>query len=100
MLCRPFFRHAFLVSASFSNRRLTTMASPQSFTLDRNIFNPELHRRVNDVWFAGLPEGARSAVPANFKRWFGVNASAEDKQALDDECRYARSKSVWRWTNC
>jgi uncharacterized protein (DUF924 family) len=56
-----------------------------SFTLDKNIFNPSLYKRVQDVWFEGVPLGAKDVDPKVAQRWF--MASPEEKAAFDGVCR-------------
>lgn len=60
---------------------------PQSFQLDRSIFNQSLYDDLRSFWFEGLPEGSISAPMPLLQRWWGFNRTEEEKAAFDDECR-------------
>jgi uncharacterized protein (DUF924 family) len=56
-----------------------------SFRLNRTVFNPSLYRRIQHVWFDGLPETAVAPNEAVTKRWFPRDA--ESKLAFDNVCK-------------
>lgn len=64
---------------------MSTPQTPSTFTVDKTIFTPQLYTHLHDFWLEGLtlttPPG-----PEHFKRWFGANASAEEKTSLDTQC--------------
>ncbi|KAK5165432.1 uncharacterized protein LTR77_008961 [Saxophila tyrrhenica] len=63
------------------------MASPpQSFPLDRSIFNETLYSRLRDFWLAGVPQDATSPPWEAIQRWFGPGMTQEQKDALDRSC--------------
>jgi uncharacterized protein (DUF924 family) len=70
-------------SASFAS---TMAKAPQSFILDRNIFNESLYSRMRNFWFEGLPEGASTPGPDLLERWYGVNVTPERKAKMDEQC--------------
>lgn len=41
---------------------------------------------MRDFWFEGLPEGASTPTPALLERWYGVNATPEQKAEMDERC--------------
>lgn len=60
---------------------------PQSFALDRSIWNDTLYSQIRDFWFAGLPAGAKRGNEPIYKRWWGMGRSDEEGKAFDEECR-------------
>lgn len=64
---------------------LPDMASLRPFALNKDIFNPGLYKRVQSVWFAGLPKGATIPTPELAKQWW--MASPEEKASFDTTCR-------------
>ena len=71
---------------SFSSSAVAMASPPQSFTLDRGIFNQTLYSEIRDFWFAGLPEGATAANYPALQKWYGVGLPPEQKKAFDGEC--------------
>jgi len=63
------------------------MASVRPFVLDRKLFNVDLYKRIQALWFAGVPQGATIAPQETEKRWFGVGVSEADKESFDSTCR-------------
>ena len=59
---------------------------PQTFVLDRSIFNQALYSRMRDFWFTGLPAGASTPPLDLEKRWWGFERSQEQKNAFDGKC--------------
>ncbi len=59
---------------------------PQSFVLDRSIFNETLYSRLREFWLAGVPHNATSPPFEALQKWFGVGRSPEEKAAFDGEC--------------
>ncbi len=95
MLCTRLFRGALAFQftnpglRSFSTRSsfATAMATPpQSFVLDRSIFNETLYSRLREFWLAGVPHNATSPPFEALQKWFGVGRSPEEKAAFDGEC--------------
>ena len=92
MLYKNLFRRALALQLTTSNIRTfsayaSTMAkAPQSFTLDRSIFNQALYSRMRDFWFADLSEGATAPNMETVKKWYG-GIPHEEKKAFDGECR-------------
>ena len=89
MLCKTVVRRALLLHLTGTRiRTYAAMATPpQSFQLDRSIFNQSFYAEIRDFWFAGLPPKA-SAPPFELtKRWWGVSRTEEQKSAFDEECR-------------
>jgi uncharacterized protein (DUF924 family) len=82
------FRHS-LASMSFSRAFTTTTTphSPSTFTLDRNIFNETLYSQIRTFWFADLPPNFTSPNPTALKRWWGLDATKDEKQQVDTTCR-------------
>jgi uncharacterized protein (DUF924 family) len=66
---------------------MSTAVPPQTFALDRSIFNDTLYSSLRSFWFRGIPSGSKATSGESMKRWFGVGRSAEESQAMDDECR-------------
>ncbi|KAF2252953.1 DUF924-domain-containing protein [Trematosphaeria pertusa] len=56
-----------------------------SFTLDKDIFNPTLYKKILDVWFEGHELGAKEINMDVVKRWF--MGSPEEKLVFDGVCR-------------
>lgn len=60
---------------------------PQSFHLDRTLFNESLYTGIRDFWFAGLPPGSKTDNAIVRKRWWGAGRTEEESKAFDEECR-------------
>ena len=60
--------------------------TPQSFMLDRNIFNETLYSRLRDFWFEGLPQGASTPGFEQLKSWWKLEATPEQSARFDGEC--------------
>jgi uncharacterized protein (DUF924 family) len=56
-----------------------------SFTLNKDIFNPQLYKSIQDVWFEGHPLGSKGLNMDTAKRWFMLQG--QDKEAFDSVCR-------------
>lgn len=83
------FRHGIACHLSFS-RSFATMTTPQplsTFTLDKSIFNETLYSRIRTFWFADLPPNFTGPNPPALKRWWGLDASKDEKQQVDTQCR-------------
>lgn len=65
----------------------TMAAPPQSFVLDKAIFNQDLYKRIHESWFGDLPANASSPSPEMIGKIFGVGRTPEQKKAFDDELR-------------
>lgn len=67
---------------------MASAVPPQSFTLDRNIFNDALYTHIRTFWFAGIPAGSKHGNAESMKRWWGQGGRTEEEsKAFDDECR-------------
>lgn len=96
MLYTHLFRRALAVQLtgttirSFSSSSpfaFASMASPpQSYTLDRNIFNEPLYSHLRDFWFSDVPKDARAPSFQMAKKWFGIDKTQEQKDDFDKEC--------------
>ena len=65
----------------------SAMAShPQSFSLDKSIFNETLYSRLRDFWFADVADHHRAPTFEKQQKWFGVGQTPEQKAAFDQEC--------------
>ncbi|KAJ9638958.1 hypothetical protein H2201_007428 [Coniosporium apollinis] len=62
------------------------MSSTRAFSLNKQLFNPSLYKRVRDIWFADLPTGAKAPNQATVFRWFG-RGTEEEKSLFDGVCR-------------
>ncbi|TKA33638.1 hypothetical protein B0A50_00474 [Salinomyces thailandicus] len=65
----------------------TAATPPQSFQLDRNLFNQNLYNDIRNFWFEGLSENATTAPLPVLQRWWGFGRTDEEKTAFDQECR-------------
>ncbi|KAK4617562.1 hypothetical protein CLAFUW4_12396 [Fulvia fulva] len=80
-----------------SFKSYSTMASavpPQSFHLDRSIWNDTLYSHIRSFWFAGLPPGQQHGNEITVKRWWGAGRSEEEAEQIDVECREAYSTAL------
>ena len=98
MLYQSLFRRALALHVTSTTFRHVSFAStmakpPQSFTLDRSVWNEDLYSHMRDFWFKGLEEGALMPNEAVLRRWYGMGASTDEMAAFDGECRenYARA---------
>jgi len=89
MLCKTVVRKALLLQLTGARiRTFAAMATPpQSFQLDRSIFNQTFYAGIRDFWFVGLPSNATAPPSDLMKRWWGVGSTEEQKAAFDEECR-------------
>ncbi|KAK6344642.1 hypothetical protein TWF718_006600 [Orbilia javanica] len=58
------------------------MATPRA--LNKAIFTSSLYQNIRDLWFSGLPWGAKSPTEEAMQRWF--TSSKEAKAAFDKLC--------------
>jgi uncharacterized protein (DUF924 family) len=65
---------------------MSSAVPPHAFTLDRTLFNETLYSDLRAFWFRGIPAGAKASNEESMKRWFGIGRSAEEAQAMDNEC--------------
>jgi uncharacterized protein (DUF924 family) len=56
-----------------------------SFTLNKDIWNPTLYKRMQDVWFEGLALGSQEVPMETVKRWFMLSSGERD--AFDAQLR-------------
>lgn len=69
-------------------RSVATMATPpQSFQLDRSLFNGSLYSEIRNFWYDGLPVEATAPTLDLLKKWWGFNRTEEEKEVFDGECR-------------
>ncbi|EPS44380.1 hypothetical protein H072_1589 [Dactylellina haptotyla CBS 200.50] len=54
-------------------------------TLNKSIFTPSLYQSIRELWFSGLPWGAKQNTEEATRRWF--TSSKEAKLAFDNVCR-------------
>lgn len=59
---------------------------PQSFTLDRNVFNESLYSHMRNFWFHGLPESASTPSQEQLDMWYGPEKTADEKKQFDRQC--------------
>jgi len=59
---------------------------PRSFTLNRTIFNQNLYKRLQAIWFADQPPNVTVATEASIRRWF-YHPDKEARLAFDQSCR-------------
>jgi uncharacterized protein (DUF924 family) len=62
------------------------MSSIDKLRLDPNLFNPDLYTQVHKVWFPSLSPEASAPSTELSKRWFGLGATAEEKDDVDSLC--------------
>ena len=55
-----------------------------SFTLDKNIFNPALYQRVQDVWLGDVNPNGEEVNMDVVRRWF--MGTPDERLALDKKC--------------
>ncbi|KAK4544951.1 hypothetical protein LTR36_003856 [Oleoguttula mirabilis] len=89
MLLKAGIRRALVLNfATFRMRSFSAMVTPpQSFQLDRSIFNQSLYSELRNVWFDNLEANTTAPTVAELKRWWGLGSTAEEKAAFDGECR-------------
>lgn len=66
----------------FQLHQLRTMSS---FKLSKDIFNPQLYKSIQDIWFEGHPLGTKGLDQDVAKRWFMLQG--QDRDAFDSVCR-------------
>jgi uncharacterized protein (DUF924 family) len=71
---------------SFASYTSTMAQAPNSFTLDRSIFNETLYSRMRDFWFHGMSEGASTPSQEQLDTWYGPEKTADEKAEFDKEC--------------
>jgi uncharacterized protein (DUF924 family) len=59
--------------------------SPQAFRLDKTIWNATLYKRIQEIWFGGIPVNATQPTTDAVQRWF--RGSPDAKAAFDELCR-------------
>ncbi|KAF1932158.1 DUF924-domain-containing protein [Didymella exigua CBS 183.55] len=82
MLARPPLRAAtrcFALSSIPLHARATS-----SFALDKNIFNPALYQRVQDVWLGGVNPNGEEVNMDLVRIWF--MGTSDERLALDKKC--------------
>ncbi|EME41121.1 hypothetical protein DOTSEDRAFT_74592 [Dothistroma septosporum NZE10] len=95
MLVRAFLPRALPLYLSF--KTYSTMASavpPQSFHLDRSIWNDTLYTHIRDFWYTGLPVGQKYGNEVTARRWWGAGRSQEEGLQIDAECKEAYSAAL------
>ncbi|KAK5136635.1 hypothetical protein LTR08_002649 [Meristemomyces frigidus] len=60
---------------------------PQTFQLDRTIFNQDLYSKIRDFWYNGSPVDSTTPNVSLSKRWWGLGATEEEKTTFDGECK-------------
>ena len=65
------------------------MSSLRPFVLDKKLFNADLYRRIQSLWFVDVPQRATTPPPSASKRWWGIGVSEADKESFDSACRSA-----------
>ena len=91
MLYKSFVRRALALHITTGIRSYASSTSrmgqpPQSYTLDRTIFNENLYSRMRDFWFYGLPENASAPPFGLLKMWWGIDSSKEQRAHFDGKC--------------
>lgn len=76
--------HRFLATAP---RFQQTMDRLTAVTLPAHIFNPSLISLVQEKWYGDLPPTATAPDDAALSRWYGLNRTAEQKKAFDEELK-------------
>ncbi|RVD87087.1 uncharacterized protein DFL_005334 [Arthrobotrys flagrans] len=66
------------------------MATPRA--LNKAIFTPTLYQSIRDLWFSGLPWGAKSPTEEATQRWF--TGSKEAKAAFDKLCHHHLNPAI------
>ncbi|KAK6340069.1 hypothetical protein TWF730_001842 [Orbilia blumenaviensis] len=66
------------------------MATPRA--LNKSIFTPALYQNIRDLWFSGLPWGAKSPTEEATQRWF--TSSKEAKAAFDKLCHQQLNPAI------
>ncbi|KAK6519946.1 hypothetical protein TWF506_000240 [Arthrobotrys conoides] len=66
------------------------MATPH--VLNKAIFTPTLYKSIRDLWFSGLPWGAKSPTEEATQRWF--TGSKEAKAAFDKLCHHHLNPAI------
>ncbi|KAK6522973.1 hypothetical protein TWF281_002400 [Arthrobotrys megalospora] len=61
-------------------------------TLNKTIFTPTLYQSIRDLWFSGLPWGAKSPTEEATRRWF--TGSKEAKAAFDKLCHQQLNPAI------
>ncbi|WPH04492.1 Hypothetical protein R9X50_00738300 [Acrodontium crateriforme] len=91
MLFRPLIQRAVLAQFTASSVRRFSAAAmatpPQSFVLDRSLFNQSLYDELRNFWFDGLSDQTTSPPFTLMQKWFGVGKTDAERAAFDDECR-------------
>lgn len=75
---------SFSTTSPFAAAAMTS--PPQSFNLDRNIFNESLYSHLRDFWFSEVPKDARAPTFEMTKRWFALDKTQEEKEQFDKQC--------------
>jgi uncharacterized protein (DUF924 family) len=84
------FRQGLACHLSFTRTFATMTTTPQppsTFALDKSIFNETLYSRVRTFWFADLPPNFTGPNPVALKRWWGLDATKDEKEEVDTACR-------------
>ena len=85
---RALFSRGTMFSSPIVNRFFRTNPSPSMpFSLNSSLFNSDFYSRLVSFWFLELPFPASAPSPMQMGRWFGFEASSEDRIAFDEECR-------------
>lgn len=91
MLFRPLFQRAVLAQFTASSVRRFSAAAmatpPQSFVLDRSLFNQSLYDELRNFWFDGFSDPTTSPPFSVMQKWFGIGKTDAEKAAFDEECR-------------
>src|SRR5262245_16604739 len=61
------------------------MASPRTFSLNKQLFNAATYTRIREIWFAGLTPGTTAPPAALLKRWWQPDPA--EREAFDAQLR-------------